>query len=162
MARAEQEGVPFLFKLRMSKGVKQSIERLMRDAHWCDAGQGWEGAETPLRLQGWGRHRRAIVLRRRIKGDLAVVDQSDPDQLQLSFAELTEETVVYEYAVLITSLTNEILSVAQLYRDRADVASAVFRLRYPAAPPIALFVQKSQSSISRNCLCSCFSICGVI
>ncbi|MBK1648975.1 transposase, partial [Rhabdochromatium marinum] len=120
MARAEQEGVPLLFKLRLSKGVKQSIERLMREADWCEAGQGWEGAETPLRLQGWGRHRRAIVLRRRIKGDLAVVDERNPDQLQLSFAELVEETVVYEYAVLITSLAHEILTVAQLYRDRAD------------------------------------------
>ncbi|MBK1720078.1 hypothetical protein CKO27_20965 [Thiocystis violacea] len=33
---------------------------------------------------------------------------------------MTEETIVYEYAVLVTSLTAEILTVAQLYRERAD------------------------------------------
>ena len=68
------------------------------------AGQGWQGAETPLRLVGWSRARRAIVLRRQVKGDLAMVDQGDPEQLRLSFAELTDETIVYEYAVLVTSL----------------------------------------------------------
>jgi hypothetical protein len=120
MARAEQAEIPYLFKLRMTSKVKQTVERLMRDAAWCDAGQGWHGAETTLRLSGWSRARRAIVLRRRVNADLVVVDQGDPDQLRLSFAELTDATIVYAYAVLVTSLPHEILSVAQLYRDRAD------------------------------------------
>ncbi len=104
MARAEQEGIDYLFKLRMTAKVKKLIERLMRGADWTDAGQGWQGAEAPLRLSGWSRARRAVVLRRRINKDLAVVDQSDPEQLRLSFAELTDEAIVYEYAVLVTSL----------------------------------------------------------
>jgi len=120
MARAEQEGVEYLFKLRLTAKVKKLIERLMRGASWTDAGQGWQGAEAPLRLSGWSRARRAVVLRRRINKDLAVVDQSNPEQLRLSFAELTDEAIVYEYAVLVTSLTDEILTIAQLYRDRAD------------------------------------------
>jgi hypothetical protein len=130
MARAEQAGIPYLFKLRLTAGVKRVIERLMRDADWCDAGQGWQGAETRLRLSGWSRARRAIVLRRRVKADLAVVDQSDPEQLRLSFAELSDETIVYEYAVLVTSLTHEILSVAQLYRDRADAENPFDELKH--------------------------------
>ncbi len=73
-----------------------------------------------LRLAGWSRARRTIVLRRQIKADLAVVDESNPEQLRLSIAELTDDTVVYEYAVLVTSLPGEILTIAQLYRDRAD------------------------------------------
>jgi hypothetical protein len=77
-------------------------------------------SEAPLRLSGWSRARRGVVLRRRINKDLAIVDRSDPEQLRLSFAELTDEAVVYEYAVLVTSLREEILTVAQLYRDRAD------------------------------------------
>lgn len=124
MARAEQEGVAYLYKLRMTKGVKKTVERLMRGANWCQAGQGWEGAEAPMRLSGWSRARRAVVLRRQVRNDLALLDGAadggDPEQLRLSFAELTEETVVYEYAVLVTSLPHEILTVAQLYRDRAD------------------------------------------
>ncbi len=119
MARAEQEGVPYLFKLRMTARLKKSVERLMRGAEWTSAGQGWEGAETRLRLVGWGRARRTIGLRRQVKADLAVVDPRDPEQMYLSFATLTEDTLVYEYAVLVTSLTSEILTLAQLYRDRA-------------------------------------------
>ncbi|NCA71360.1 MAG: transposase [Sphingobacteriia bacterium] len=129
MARAEQAEIPFLFKLRMTSGVKKVVAHLMRDADWCEAGQGWQGAETTLRLSGWSRARRAIVLRRRVNADLAVVDQGDPDQLRLSFAELTDETIVYEYAVLVTSLTQEILSVAQLYRDRADAENPFDELK---------------------------------
>ena len=74
MARAEQEGIDYLFKLRLTSGVKKVIKRLMRGAEWSDAGQGWQGAETPLRLSGWSRARRAVVLRRRVQKDLAVVD----------------------------------------------------------------------------------------
>jgi hypothetical protein len=106
--------VGYLFKLRLTSGVNKSIERLMRGTHWCDAGQGWQGAETSLRLSGWSRSRRAVVLRRRVQGDLAAVDAGNPEQLPLGFAELTDEGVVYEYAVLVTSLGNEILTIAQL------------------------------------------------
>ena len=55
----------------------------MRGRDWVEAGQGWQGAESELRLSGWGRARRAIVLRRRVKKDLAVVDQRNPRQLRL-------------------------------------------------------------------------------
>ncbi len=72
MARAEQEGVPYLFKLRMTKGVKKAVERLMRGAAWCAADQGWQGAETRLHLKSWGHARRAIVLRQQIKADLTM------------------------------------------------------------------------------------------
>jgi hypothetical protein len=129
MARAEQEGIPDLFKRRMTSKVKHTVERPMREAAWCDAGQGWHGAETTLRLSGWSRARRAVVLRRRLKADLAVVDQSDPEQLRLSFAELADRTIVYAYAVLVTSLPHEILSVAQLYRDRADAENPFDELK---------------------------------
>jgi hypothetical protein len=129
MARCEQERLAFLFKLRLSPGVKKTIARLMQGTAWSDAGQGWQGAETSLRLQGWGRARRAVVLRRQVRTDLAVVDTSDPEQLQLTFADLTDQAVVYEYAVLVTSLANEILTVAQLYRDRAAAENAFDELK---------------------------------
>ena len=129
MARAEQEQVPYLFKLRMTKGVKKTVERLMREAVWDAAGHGWQGAETRLRLEGWSRARRAIVLRRQVRADLAMLDQGNPEQLRLSFAELTDDTIVYEYAVLVTTLTSDILTVAQLYRDRADAENPFDELK---------------------------------
>jgi len=92
----------------------------MQEEEWTDAGEGWEGAETTLRLQGWSKARRVVVLRRSIKRDIAIADQSNPDQLRLSFAELSDNVTLYEYAVLVTSLPDEILTIAQLYRDRAD------------------------------------------
>jgi hypothetical protein len=43
MARAEQEGIDYLFKLRMTAKVKKLVARLMQGADWTDAGQGWQG-----------------------------------------------------------------------------------------------------------------------
>ena len=120
MRQAEQMDVAYLFKLRLTKGTRTLIERLMRGRDWVNAGQGWEGAESTLLLTGWSRSRRVIVLRRRLKKDLAVVNRQQDGPTQLSFAELNDQVDVYEYSVLITSLDHEILSIAQLYRDRAD------------------------------------------
>ena len=76
-ARAEQEGLDYLFKLRLTARVKKLVERLMRGAEWTDAGQGWQGAESELRLSGWSRKRRVVVLRRRLAQQLAVVGDVD-------------------------------------------------------------------------------------
>jgi hypothetical protein len=120
MRQAEHLGIPYLFYLRLTKGTRTLVERLMRGHDWIDAGQGWQGAESTLRLTGWSRSRRVIVLRRHIKKDLAVVSQAQDGPKQLSFAELSDQVDVYEYSVLIPLLDHEILSIAQLYRDRAD------------------------------------------
>jgi hypothetical protein len=129
MARAEQEGLPYLFKQRLTKHTKQLIERLLRTATWTDAGQGWSGVESSLRLLGWSRTRRVVVLRRRLTKDLAIEDRSDPNQLRLSFAEVEKDIAIYEYAVLVTSLDAEVLSVAALYRDRAAAENAFDELK---------------------------------
>jgi hypothetical protein len=52
MARAERDGLAYLFRLRMTANVKRSLERAMRQSDWQDAGQGWQGKETSLRLVG--------------------------------------------------------------------------------------------------------------
>jgi hypothetical protein len=69
MARAEQSGLQYLFRLRMTLNVKRDLERAMRQSDWADAGQGWQGKETALRLQGWSRQRRIILLRRKLARD---------------------------------------------------------------------------------------------
>ena len=60
MARAEQEGVPYLFRLRATANVKRALERAMAERDWSDVGQGWHGKETNLRLIGWSRQRRVF------------------------------------------------------------------------------------------------------
>jgi hypothetical protein len=48
------------------------------------------------------------------------VSKSDADgQLRLGFVEIDGGGEVFEYAVLVTSLDSEILTLGQIYRDRA-------------------------------------------
>ena len=69
MASCEGAGLDYLFKLRLTKGARRLAERLMARDEWEDAGQGWSGIEAELRLQGWSRTRRVVVLRPSPAGD---------------------------------------------------------------------------------------------
>src|SRR4051794_25501597 len=78
MARAEQSDLAYLFRLRMTANVRRSLERAMQHADWGDAGQGWQGKETSLRLAGWSRQRRIILLRRKLARDVAIAIRPTP------------------------------------------------------------------------------------
>ena len=77
MASCEGAGLDYLFKLRLTKGARRLAERLMARDEWEDAGQGWSGIEAELRLQGWSRTRRVVVLRRRLPGTVALTRSDD-------------------------------------------------------------------------------------
>jgi len=112
MARAEREGLPYLFRLRATANVKRALERAMAERDWSDAGQGWQGKETNLRLMGWSRQRRVVLLRRPFNRPLALLDRTDPGQPLLGFAEVIGgKQEVWEYAALVTSLDSEILTL---------------------------------------------------
>jgi hypothetical protein len=70
----------------------------MQQSDWADAGQGWQGKETTLRLQGWSRQRRIILLRRKLARDLAVTDRTNPAQPLLGFTEVGPDKQLWEYA----------------------------------------------------------------
>ena len=138
MADAEQRGIGFLFKLRLTKNVKRLIERTFSRGRWRDAGQGWQGATAELRLDGWSRQRRVVVLRRKLKSGVMASTRADDGQLRLSFAEVEDDTELWEHAVLVTSLEmtaagatpeDEVLTIAQLYRDRADCENVFDELK---------------------------------
>jgi len=129
MSECEQRGLDFLFKLRVTKNVKRAIERAMSEGRWTDAGQGWQGKSVSLQLMGWNKSRRVVLLRRRIKGQLALSERDDTGQLQLSFPEVEGNREVWEYTALVTSLDAEILSLGQLYRDRADCENTFDELK---------------------------------
>ena len=101
----------------------------MPQSDWTDAGQGWQGKETSLRLEGWSRQRRVILLRRKLGRDLAIADHANPAQPRLGFAEVGPDRQVWEYAALVTSLDSEILTLGQLYRDRADCENTFDELK---------------------------------
>jgi hypothetical protein len=107
----------YLFKLRLTKNVKRYIERLFWEQGWSPAGQGWEGKDGQLKLDGWSRARRVVVLRREFKEEALLADKA---QRVLDFIEVNVVAKRYEYAVLVTDLSDELLTLAQLYRDRAD------------------------------------------
>jgi hypothetical protein len=129
MAQAEQRNLAYLFRLRTTKNVSRALQRAMAQSDWSDAGQGWQGNETSLRLEGWSRQRRVILLRRQLKRPLAIVDHGDPAQPRLGFAEVGPDRQVWEYAALVTSLDSEILTLGQLYRDRADCENTFDELK---------------------------------
>src|SRR5258708_39640418 len=87
------------------------------EGKWVDAGQGGEGREGMLQLQGGRRSRRVIVLRGSVG---ATVGPVAGNQQLLNWPGGTVATPEYEYAVLVTSLKDGVLTVAQLYRDRGD------------------------------------------
>lgn len=119
LREAEAREQPYLTKLRVTKNVKALIRTWFRSTEWEEAGHGWEGVEDTLRLSGWSRVRRVVVLRRPLMGELLMTKQED-DQERLAFIESDVPTKRYEYVVLVTSTPYEILALAQLYRDRAD------------------------------------------
>lgn len=133
MRPLEERQQGYLFKLRLSKNVKRHIERLFRERDWADAGQGWEGRDSELRLTGWETSRRVVVLRRPLQGEMLIATEEGSGQQLLGFIEADRKTgkqiTGYEYAVLVTNLTHEVLSLGQLYRDRADCENTFDELK---------------------------------
>lgn len=123
MTEAEQRSLPYLFKLRQSKNVKKLILSNHCKPGWVSTHHGWEALETEIKLTSWKRTRRVILTRRRLSKNLVIAPEN-PKALtlphQCSIWEPPEEMAAYEYAVLITSLTDEVLTIVQHYRDRAD------------------------------------------
>lgn len=119
LREAEARDQPYLTKLRLTTQVKDLIKKLFRHAGWADAGQGWEGVEATLTLMGWSRSRRVVVLRRKLSGEMLLTG-TDDRQDEFAFIEGDIPTARYEYAVLVTSTPHAVLTLAQLYRDRAD------------------------------------------
>src|SRR6266496_2747586 len=129
MVGAEERELGYLFKLKQSANVKKLIGQIFRKEEWVDAGQQWQGREDVLRLSGWSKERRVVVLRRPLKTKAAPEveiagkkkrGRKAAKQLTLDLPELTYQGVQYEYAVLVTSLPGEVRTVAQHYRDRGD------------------------------------------
>ena len=120
MREAEARRLPYLFKLRLTRNVKRMIEKLASTREWVCAGQGFEAKESTVRLMGWSRQRRVIVLRRRVKDAVGLSLGEEGGAPQLSFVEVSKATEVYEYSVLVTSLDETTEAFGQLYRDRGD------------------------------------------
>jgi hypothetical protein len=131
MEECENRDLPYLFKLKQTAKVKRHIEKLFRRQDWTPAGGSWQGLVSELQLTGWSRTRRVVVLRRRVRESLALVESDETTEQGTLFAtaELAQAGELYEYAVLVTSLEEEVLGIAQLYRDRAEAENVLDELK---------------------------------
>ena len=64
MCEAEKRGLMHLFKIRRTKTVLALLRQYENSREWIDAGEGWEALEVSIRLGGWKKSRRCILLRR--------------------------------------------------------------------------------------------------
>ena len=89
--------------------------------------QGWRAVEDTLRLAGWDRSRRVVILRRAAKSDVALTRKAVEGQMELLLPD--EDVELWEYAVLVTNSGYALESMAQLYRDRADAENGFDELK---------------------------------
>ena len=110
----------YLFKVKKHDNVKKAI---------CQAhcGGGWtkydrEGKESVIKLTGWKKERWIIIVRRRRPENeiLALEKELKERQTTLALIEEPDNIKAYEYSVLITSLNNDVVSIINHYRNRAD------------------------------------------
>ena len=128
MARAEQEEQAYLFRLRVTQNVRRALQKATAATDWADAGQGWQGKEVSLRLVGWSRRRRVILLRRRAARGPALIAairrsgvSASPRSGRIS---RFGNTLHWSPRSRI-----EILTLGQLYRDRATCENAFDELK---------------------------------
>lgn len=138
LCEAERRGLNYLCKLRRTAKARDLVAQLERatTTAWTDAGQGWQGAEGFLRLQGWSQSRRVLVLRRRLndlrhlRARRRLVREQARHGLLLSEVDAAAcEPVIYEHQILVTNLPYERLTLATLYRERGDAENPFDELK---------------------------------
>ena len=126
----EDRNQTYLFKLRQTKGVQRLLARQFARQDWSTPGprdQGWSAVEDTLRLAGWDKSRRVVILRRLTKSDLALSRKTKDEQIELLLPD--EDVQLWEYAVLVTNSSYPLDAMAQLYRDRADAENGFDELK---------------------------------
>ena len=129
LAECEERRQKYLFRLRQSSGVKQLVRLLENQGGWRRTLHGYEGAEGPLQLSGWTAKRRVLVLRRLRERPAPEPAPNAPPALPWSALIACGPAPAYEYQVLVTNLTEELLTVADLYRQRADAENVYDELK---------------------------------
>src|ERR1700689_2193165 len=126
----EQRDQLYLFKLRQTKGVQRLLARQFERTDWSEPGpsdQGWSAVEDSLKLTGWDKKRRVVILRRAIQPNLALSRNNSEGQLELLLP--GQDVQLWEYAVLVTNSRYGLDAMPQLYRDRADAENGFDELK---------------------------------
>jgi hypothetical protein len=142
MLEHEERGLPYLFKLRHTARIKELVTRMMRQgACWQDCGDGWQALETSIRLSGWTKERRVILVRenparapvREPGGTRRGKDrQTLLPNAQGSGWDAQATPWSGKIAVLVTSLDEQAFPtqvIPKHYRDRADAENCFDELK---------------------------------
>ena len=128
----EEREQSYLLRLRQTAGVKTLVKRLFANTDWSapDA-QGCQMVGRSLKLQGWSKERRVVVVRQRVRGGIARERRADTGQGKLDLLPSVHDagTLLWEYHVLATDAPYPLGAIAQLYRDRADAENAFDELK---------------------------------
>jgi hypothetical protein len=139
MCEFEDKHLPYLFKLRHTRKVKLLIKDCVRLGHqWQDAGEGWQALEGHLKLQGWTKQRRVILVRE-APAQAPVGKQRRRRRDHQDFKNATGEGWETDLApwsgkiaVLVTSLEEQAYpteAMPRLYRERADCENTFDELK---------------------------------
>lgn len=132
MLECQEHALPYLFKLRHTKKVKELVLEMMgKGALWEDCGDGWQALETSLRLSGWSQARRVVLVREALaRAPLTDGSKRRGKDRQQFFAQAKGEgwepkatPWCGKISVLVTSLDEQAYPTAcmpSLYRQRAD------------------------------------------
>jgi hypothetical protein len=121
----EQRQQKDLSRLRLTKGVQEILRAVSGKGGWQDCGSGWEGVEGQLRLKGWSRVRRVVVLRRKKPVGPRELESSSGDTANL----VQVQAEAYDYTVLVTNTDWGVLTLARLYRERAESENTIDELK---------------------------------
>ncbi len=152
ISQLENLNIPHLFKIKQTKGVKKLTAILSEDdSKWQDAGQGWQGIESELQLDGWTRKRKVVILRKekkeatkktekrklkkmakKIKPQEQLLPGIDWDQ----WLEVQPGKPLYEYAALVTSLDKEaLLAIIKKKNNQKVTAKSTTASKIASNPP---------------------------
>lgn len=139
LCAAEARDLPYLCKLRHTAKVKTLVRQMQRvGAAWQDAGDGLEVLEATLRLSGWSRERRVVLVREApALGPVGAHARRRRDHLQPTLAGSADWVAGSapwsgKIAVLVTSLDERAyptIAIARLYRERADAENIYDELK---------------------------------
>jgi len=128
----EERAQPYLLRLGQTRNVQRLVAQQFARTDWSRAdSQGCQMVEAQLRLHGWSKTRRVVIVRQHVRGGIARERRVDDRQLRLDLAgpSVHEGERLWEYAVFVTDLEYPLESIAQLYRDRADAENAFDELK---------------------------------
>jgi hypothetical protein len=121
MSQFEEKGYRYLFKLKKSSRVKALVYQHHCKGGWTKFKDGWEAKGSEIMLSGWQAKRRIVLVRRRLTSEsMLALEHKASGQQELAFVDGPEDLRAFEYSVLVTNLDDDIITLVQHYRDRAD------------------------------------------